>query len=318
MHVPEEVTMAKKFFKFWDFAEINYYAGMGGEPCSSRRKHRNHWMNIGGNGGAGGDIYIKIKKSLRDLSEYAANRPVKAEKGEMGGSHQKKGHRGSDTTIYVPRGTYVRKEDGTLIVDMLDKDEPYLLAKGGKGGIGNYKRETTIAPDAGEKGTVYLDYRIPIDVVLIGPANSGKSTFMEKCTKSDFNATPYPYTTYHPVWGMGEKDWKEFIIMEMPALVGKEIEVEPVLKYVRQIKRAKLVIYFMDAEIENFSEVLGALRETVHMTEPGILKGKRELVVANKCDLNRIEKDSVINISLETGEGVDALLDEITKTVCGK
>lgn len=302
--------MSKKYFRFMDYVELEYSAGPGGEGSSSKRRYRDHMMNIGGNGGNGGDIWIEADSNIQDLSAYATHKTIRSEKGQDGGSHQKKGATGKDTTIKVPIGTLIRDISGSIMVDMLEHGQRFLLAKGGLAGLGNYKRAGTQPAKQGEKGTVVFDLRLLVDVVMVGPSNTGKSAFLSHCTGRDFKVTYYPYTTYHPMWGLCERDWKTFNLMEMPALVGKECEVEPVLKYVRQMHRAKVILYFLDSEIENFDEIIDALKETLRAIDPELTE-KESIVVVNKCDIRTIDSPDVVNISLETGEGVDGLLDKI-------
>jgi GTP-binding protein len=304
----QEVRMTRKVFKFYDQIELEFRAGGGGEGSSSRIRVGDHPMNVGGDGGEGGDIWVEADDQLFDLSEYAARPLIKSSKGNTGDSYRKKGAKGDDATIYVPVGTLLRNDSGDIIAELMKHKERFQLAKGGYGGLGNFKKQQTYSPKLGEEGLVVLDYRIPVDVVLVGSPNSGKTSFMRKVTGTDvFVPTFYPYATWHPMWGKAVCEWFDYQIMEMPALAGKPEEVERVLKYVRQIFRAKVLVYFLDGEIENFEEVRAAVEETIRAVDESLLEGKQVVVVSNKCDIARVDIPGVINISLETGEGVDAL-----------
>jgi len=300
--------ITRKNFKFYDQIELEFKAGGGGEGSSSRIRVMDHPMNVGGDGGEGGDIWVVADDQLFDLSEYAPRPVIKSAKGNIGDSYRKRGAKGQDMFLNVPVGTILRNQEGEIVAEMLKHKERYLLAKGGFGGLGNNKRESTIPPKLGEEGVVVLDYRIPVDAVLVGSPNSGKTTFMRKVTGTDvFVPTFYPYSTWHPMWGTAICEWFDYKIMEMPALAGKVDEVEKVLKYVRQIYRARVIVYFLDAEIENFMEVRQAVEDTINGVDPELLRDKKVFIVANKCDIARVDIPEVINISMETGEGFDAL-----------
>ena len=308
--------MNRKFFKFTDTVTFAYQAGHGGEGSSARIRLRNHPMNVGGNGGNGGDIFVEADSNLFDLSNYVSCRKISAHKGQEGGAHKKKGAKGEDFILKVPVGTVIRDEDRCVLCDLVDHSQRFLLAKGGEGGIGNFKKESTVPARPGQKGIVTLDFRSMIDVALIGPPNTGKSSFMTRITGRDCKATHYPYATYHPVWGACKRDWRTLTFVEFPALIGKEEEVLPVLKYVRQIFRASVVLLFLDAEIENIDEIAWALKETLKITDPDLLN-KKFYSVVNKCDIRKSDRSDIINISVATGEGMDALLNKIMEDLNG-
>ena len=306
--------MSKKYYKFVDNVPLTYKAGPGGDGSAARTRLRNHWMNIGGNGGNGGDIWIEADSNLFDLSLFSANKVIKSEKGQNGAAHGKKGAAGKDTLIKVPVGTFIRDYNGNVLIDLNKHGTKYLLAKGGQGGYGNYKREAIIQSKVGESGFIQLDYRLLVDVVMVGAPNTGKSAFLSYCTKREFKVAHYPYATYHPMWGSCDIDWRSFTLMELPALVGKEVEVEPAYRYIRQMYRAKLILYFLDVEIDNFDEIVATLKETIRIKDRELLS-KKSIIIANKCDIRMIDKNEVRNISVETGEGLDELLKEIEREI---
>jgi GTP-binding protein len=304
----------KKYFHFVDHIQVVFQAGSGGDPSSARRRFGSNWVNLGGNGGNGGDIYLEADRNVYDLSRLSGKKRISGEPGHPGAAHRKKGADASDTVIKVPVGTFVRDERGIVYADLDEDGRRYLIAHGGIGGKGNFKRTETTPPQPGESVDRILDFRLPVDVALIGPTNSGKTSFLSAITGKEFKVSEYPYSTWHPFWGAAEKDYHTFTVMELPAIVGKPVEVESALKYMRHLERVKILIYFLDALDDNIE---GTAVEISHALEQNDKRwlDKQRIYVVNKSDMRRydgtIDYDQVFNVSVATGQGMPDLLDRI-------
>ena len=175
--------------KFIDEAKIYLEAGRGGNGCSSFRREKSvpRGGPDGGNGGKGGDIILQCNNDLNTLIDFRFKKKFKAENGTSGSGSCRDGKYGQDLVIQVPVGTQVFDlESGVMICDMNQKQQIFVIAKGGDGGMGNinFKSSTNQAPrraTSGYKGeflNVNLQLKIISDVGLVGLPNAGKSTFL--------------------------------------------------------------------------------------------------------------------------------------------
>jgi GTP-binding protein len=320
-----------------DNAEITVTAGRGGNGVVSfwREKFQPFGGPDGGDGGRGGYVYIEADSNEQDLSIFRNKKNFRAENGRSGEKQKKHGRNGEDLYIHVPVGTTVyRKEDGfkLLVADLRKDGEKALVARGGKGGLGNvhFASSTKKAPrestggKPGEIAKLNLEYKIVADVGLVGLTNSGRSSLLSRIATAATRIAEYPFTTVEPVMGKVNVGFDSFTIVEMPALIegshqGKGLG----NKFLKHLQRSRLLIFLLDGTSGNPAGDLALLRHELQMYDARLLE-KKSLVVVNKLDIeevaykkNEIRKlldakgMQVFFISTETGEGLESLVTTV-------
>ena len=295
--------------KFIDEVALYLKAGRGGEGCSARRMYRGHFVNIGGDGGEGGNIFIEADPNIFDLSKFRNRSTLSAQDGHFGLAHKKKGRNGQDLVLKVPVGTLIKDADDRVLFDLEDNNQKALAVQGGRGGKGNFKRKTTLAPQDGQEREINLDFRIPADVVLLGYTNVGKSTLLSKITHLKAPISEFPFTTKSPLWGVVQKDYRAFTILELPAIIGKKNQDPPGLKFLKHITRPRVVVFLLDPENPRVQRQ--ALQDI--LAQNGIdLSHKYTLRVLNKTDKikTKVPTDHLA-ISAREQKGLDDFIRKV-------
>ncbi len=281
--------------KFLDQAKIFIKSGDGGPGCVSfrREKYIEFGGPNGGDGGKGGNVYIEAVPNLNTLIDFRYAQHFKAPRGEGGKGSQKTGAKGEDIVIKVPIGTEVLAEDQeTLIVDMIEPGQRFLIAKGGDGGRGNeqFKSSTNQAPRyaepgwPGEEKWVWLRLKVIADVGLIGMPNAGKSTFLSVVTKARPKIADYPFTTLHPNLGVAWVDGYEMVLADIPGLIeGAHEGVGLGDRFLKHVERCSAFLHLIDATSEDVVKAYKDIRRELELYNDN-LKNKPEVVVLNKCD----------------------------------
>lgn len=329
-----------------DYAKITIKAGDGGDGRVSfwREKYVPKGGPDGGDGGKGGSVWLQTDKDLNTLKPFQFQKKFAAENGGPGGKNKRHGADGSDLTIKVPIGTVVNKE-----LDLDKEGQKVCLAKGGRGGRGNWQFRSSILTtpkiaEAGAKGEakqLTLELKLLADVGLIGLPNSGKSTLLSVLTKARPKIADYPFTTLEPNLGvMPGTDLSvrsvppTLVIADIPGLIagaskGKGLGIE----FLRHIERCKILVHILDGakllHLEsNTSEVLltdyEAVRNELSQYSTSLIE-KPEIVVLNKIDVLSAKqikqglatlkktKKKVIGISAASHENLEELKREMGK-----
>ena len=296
--------------KFLDQAKIFIKSGDGGAGCVSfrREKYIEFGGPNGGDGGKGGNVYVEAVPNLNTLIDFRYTQHFKAQRGENGKGSQKTGSKGEDIIIKVPVGTEILAEDQeTLIVDMVEAGQRFLLAKGGDGGRGNeqFKSSTNQAPRyaepgwPGEEKWVWLRLKVIADVGLIGMPNAGKSTFLSVVTKARPKIADYPFTTLHPNLGVAWVDGYEMVIADIPGLIaGAHEGVGLGDRFLKHVERCSAFIHLIDATQDDVAAAYTSIRRELELYNDS-LKNKPEVVVLNKCDALTAEDASKKQAALE-------------------
>lgn len=318
-----------------DCVEIYVKGGDGGNGIVSFRREKfvPYGGPNGGNGGAGGSIYLVGDVGVSTLLAFRHKKQFKAESGAHGKGKNMHGKRGEDLFIKVPLGTQVssKKDDSSraLIADIVEQGQQVLVAKGGRGGFGNahFATSTNQAPRTAEKGKlgeerwILVDLKLIADVGIVGYPNAGKSTLLSKVTKARPKIADYPFTTTEPVLGVVDMGGQSFVLADIPGIIegarqGKGLG----LDFLRHIERTKALIHLVDGSAESPLSDLRKLEAELEAYEPA-LKDRPRLVTVNKIDLpevrsrlHQLERDfkelssPVYYISAATGEGVKELM----------
>ncbi len=288
--------------KFLDQAKINLKAGNGGSGSASFRREKfvEFGGPDGGDGGNGGSILFEAERNLNTLIDYRYSQHFKAENGKPGSKKNKTGANGKDLILKVPIGTQIYEEDNnTIIYDFKKNKEKFLVASGGKGGLGNVrvKSSTNRAPrkktngKVGEEFWIWLQLKIIADVGIIGLPNAGKSSLLAALTRAKPKIADYPFTTINPNLGVTYYNNKEITLADIPGLVeGAHKGVGLGDKFLRHIERCKILIHLLDIKESSLVENYLKIRSELKNYDVSLSK-KKEIIYFNKSDL--LEKNEL-------------------------
>lgn len=243
---------------FVDKAKIFIKAGNGGNGAVAF--HREKFVAAGGpdggDGGKGGDIVFMVDDNLSTLNDFKYKRKYKAPTGADGQGGGRNGRKAEDLIIKVPRGTVIRESDSGVIMADMSTDEPFVAAKGGKGGWGNRHFATATrqtprfakAGMPGEEWEVTLELKLLADVGLLGFPNVGKSSFISVVSQAKPIIGDYHFTTITPVLGvvsMGEGS--SFVIADIPGLIeGASEGIGLGHEFLRHVERCRMLLHIVD------------------------------------------------------------------------
>ena len=282
--------------KFLDQAKIYIKAGNGGSGSASFRREKfvEYGGPDGGDGGDGGSIIVQSDRNLNTLIDFRYAQHFKAQHGKPGSKRNKTGASGEDLILKVPLGTQIYEEDNnTLIYDFIKNREKYLVASGGKGGLGNvrFKSSTNRAPrkktngKLGEEFWIWLQLKVIADIGIIGKPNAGKSSLLAALTRAKPKIANYPFTTINPNLGVSYYAGKEITLADIPGLVeGAHKGVGLGDKFLRHIERCKILLHLIDLSEENLFNSYKKIRVELSNYDNNLIK-KREIIFFNKSDL---------------------------------
>ncbi len=291
--------------KFLDQVKIYIKAGDGGDgsPSFRREKFIEFGGPDGGDGGNGGSVILKSERNLNTLIDYRYQQHHKAGRGTDGAGKKRTGRGGEDLILKVPLGTQVFEEDNkTLIYDFKKQNDKFVVASGGKGGLGNvrFKSSTNRAPrkftkgKKGEEFIIWLQLKTIADIGIIGLPNAGKSSLLSAITGATPKIANYKFTTLNPNLGVAMYDDKEIVIADIPGLIeGAHKGVGLGIKFLKHIERCKTLLHLIDITEKNLENSYNQVKNELKNYSKDLLK-KREIIVLNKVDL--IEKKKIKDI----------------------
>jgi|TARA_Y100000389_G_scaffold107715_1_gene104761 GTP-binding protein len=326
--------------QFIDEAKIYVESGKGGDGCVSFRREKfiARGGPNGGDGGKGGNIVIKSTKHLNTLIDFRYQQKFKAKNGSNGMGKNRFGAGGDDLIIEIPIGTEIIDDSGeNILCDITNDDQEIIIAKGGKGGIGNFhfRSSTNRSPQRATKGEdaigffIKLKLKLISDIGLVGLPNAGKSSFISSVTKAKPKIADYPFTTLKPQLGVAYLDNQSFVIADIPGLI-KDANIGKGLghRFLKHIERCGLVLHLIDIADENITQNYFTIKEELKKYSKNTSK-KKEIIVLNKCDLLEeeeitekiqelrlvVKRKKIFTISVKKKEGLAAVLREIIKKI---
>jgi GTP-binding protein len=287
--------------KFIDEARIEVHAGKGGDGSAAFRREKfvPRGGPSGGDGGRGGSIWALADRNLNTLIDFRYARIHRAQAGDVGRGADKYGHGGEDLVLRVPVGTIFKDaETGDLVADLTEDGQRALLARGGKGGLGNlhFKSSINRAPrqftrgEPGESRYLNLELRVLADVGLLGLPNAGKSTFIRAVSAARPKVADYPFTTLNPSLGVVRiAHDASFVIADIPGLIEGAAEGAGLgHQFLRHLSRTRLLLHLVDIfpPEDGADPVKGirALAAELKKYDAGLARKPRWLVF-NKADL---------------------------------
>jgi len=291
--------------KLVDEAEITVIAGNGGHGCVGFRREKFIPLGgpDGGDGGDGGDVWLQADENLNTLVDFRHQRMFRAQRGENGMGSQKYGKGGEDTVVKVPVGTVVTNvATDEVIGDLTRHGERLLVARGGKGGLGNmhFKSSVNRTPrqftpgSEGEERLLQLELKLLADVGLLGFPNAGKSTFVRAVSAATPKVADYPFTTLYPNLGVVSIEaGRSFVIADIPGLIEGAADGAGLgAQFLRHLQRTRLLLHLVDIaplayegdESLSPADQVRALERELERHDPELLQKPRWLVL-NKADL---------------------------------
>lgn len=287
--------------QFIDEARIHLKAGDGGNGASSFRREKfiPRGGPDGGDGGRGGSIIFECVKDLNTLIDYRFQQNFIAKSGVKGHGANRSGISGPDMILKVPVGTeIICEETGAVLADLMTDGERIVIAKGGRGGLGNanFKSSTNRAPTYAQKGEegeqmwAILKLKLLSDAGLLGMPNAGKSTFLASTTRAKPKIADYPFTTLKPQLGVVYVDEHEFVLADIPGLIKGASDGRGLGdRFLKHVERCGVLLHLIDASAENVVENYATIREELAGYSPELLE-KAEVIALNKIDLLEAEE----------------------------
>ena len=332
---------------FVDEVDIHVAAGHGGRGAMSFRREKfvPRGGPNGGDGGAGGSVYLTANANLNTLLNFRFQKEFAADGGGHGEGSNRTGRKGADIELEVPVGTviYEKQDDGVVqVADLTTAGERFLIAKGGIGGRGNaqFATSTNRAPRRAEPGLpgeekdLRLHLKLLADVGLVGFPNAGKSTMIARISAARPKIADYPFTTLSPNLGVvGLSGERTFVVADVPGLIeGAHTGHGLGHRFLSHLERTKVLVHLVDVSsasgrepVEDFDVIMKELALFPGRDAAGEqLQDKPMLVVANKIDaLDEPERLAQLRthvesrnlpffaVSAATGEGVPGLLEAV-------
>src|SRR3954465_13733428 len=310
---------------FVDTAQCNVKGGDGGAGCASFRReaHVPKGGPDGGDGGKGGDVWLRANRNVASLLAFRDHPHRKAGSGTHGSGKSKHGVSGKDLEVEVPEGTVVCGPDNELLADLVHHGDRWLAARGGQGGRGNarFLSNARRAPSFAEQGEygeeqwLRLELKLLADAALVGFPNAGKSTLISALSAAKPKIADYPFTTLEPHLGVVRWHDHEFALADMPGLIEGAAEGRGLgHQFLRHVERARVLVILCDlAPVDERSpaEQERVLLDELGRYQPGLLERPR-LVIGTKADIAihdpATQDFDGLRISAVTRDGLDEVL----------
>jgi len=317
---------------FIDEIKIYAEAGRGGDGVVRWRQEKfiPKGGPAGGDGGRGGDFFIKAVRDIHILSKYKAKKEFSAGRGEDGGNKSLHGKNGDDFILELPIGSVITNLETEEKWQLLEDGQKVLLLKGGYGGFGNehFKSSTNTTPrewkpgQDGEKGNFQVELELFADIGLVGLPSAGKSSLLNALTNAEAKVGDYAFTTLDPNLG----DFYGYIIADLPGLIEGASEGKGLgIKFLRHIKRTKMIAHLVSfenvkmlktykevrKELEKYGNDLDKKDEIIVLTKTDVIEDNK-FIEKKKVEFEKLGK-KVFTISLYDDASVKNFKDELIK-----
>ena len=276
---------------FVDERTMTLSGGKGGDGVV--RWHREKFIAkggpSGGNGGKGGDVYLRAVRDVRVLERYSEGAVLRAESGSDGSKLARDGGRGGDLVVLVPVGSVVTNTYTLEQFELLEEGQRVLVATGGRGGFGNahFKSSVNTTPTAATLGqepqsyTFHIELHIIADVGIVGFPNAGKSTLLNTLTNATARVAAYPFTTLEPNLGA----FHGYTLADIPGLIARASQGKGLgHTFLRHISRTRMLVHLVSAEEEDPVAAYRTIRNELSAYDASLLE-KKEIVVLSKVDM---------------------------------
>ncbi|OGI46278.1 hypothetical protein A2121_01535 [Candidatus Nomurabacteria bacterium GWB1_40_6] len=276
---------------FIDEMKIYAEAGRGGNGVVRWRQEKfvPKGGPSGGDGGRGGDFFVKAVRDVHILAKYKAKKSFSASRGEDGGNKSLHGKNGEDFFLELPVGSIITNIETDESWQLSEEGEKFLILKGGYGGFGNehFKSSVNTTPKEarpgaeGEKGNFKIELELFADIGLIGLPNAGKSSLLNALTNADAKIGDYAFTTLDPNLG----DFYGYIIADIPGIIEGASEGKGLgVKFLRHIKRTKMLAHLVSFENKNMLKAYKEVRKELAQYGQE-LDEKEEIIILTKTDV---------------------------------
>jgi GTP-binding protein len=282
---------------FVDYVKMHLTSGKGGQGSAHlrREKYIPKGGPDGGDGGRGGHVILRGNPNLWTLYHLKFKRHYKAGHGGAGSKQTSTGADGEDIIIEVPLGTVVRdSENQNIILEITEKEQEFIIAAGGKGGLGNdhFKSSTNQTPRYAQPGldgvevNITLELKVLADVGLVGFPNAGKSTLLSVVTAAKPKIANYEFTTLKPNLGIVEyRDHQTFVMADIPGIIEGAAEGKGLGHYfLRHIERNSTLLFLIPADADDIKKQYDILLDELRRYNPEMLD-KDRLIAISKCDM---------------------------------
>jgi|SRR5699024_8821307 len=282
---------------FIDYVKLHVRSGNGGEGSSHLRREKfvDKGGPDGGDGGKGGDIILRGNKDLWTLYEFNFKRHIRAEHGGKGSKQRRRGADGEDVIIEVPLGTVIKEtETHQLIGEITKHHQELIIAKGGKGGLGNwhFKSSTRQTPRYAQPGLpgidrdLTLELKVLADVGLVGFPNAGKSTLLSVVSAAKPKIADYKFTTLKPNLGIvTHRNHHTFVMADIPGIIEGAAEGKGLgHRFLRHIERNSTLLFLIPCDADNIRKEYDILLKELSQYNPELLD-KERLIAISKSDL---------------------------------
>ncbi len=315
-----------------DELKIHAESGRGGDGVVRWRQEKfiDRGGPNGGDGGYGGDVYVRAVRDVEILAKYKHKREFIAGDGAPGEGNNKHGKKGADLTIDLPIGSLITNETTGMQIELLKEGEEQMILRGGQGGLGNdhFKSSTNVAPEKATKGKAGDSAQFSIvlslfaDIGLVGLPNAGKSSLLNSVTNAKSKIGSYQFTTLEPHLG----DLYGYVIADIPGLIEGASEGRGLgTKFLKHITRTKIIAHLVSFENEDMMKSYTDIRKELEQYGKG-LEEKDEVIILTKTDLvdekaitkakkefEKKTKKIVLTLSLYDDASIKNLSDELVK-----